>query len=129
VLSCKFAGWRRRRLTTSGDDGQWLARADDALRDRIAAVLAEAQRLEEQRQGAAQGGVAGGAMSGTTIHNERVKLLATALNNLGVGAIIAGFVTPMVRGEINGLASVLIWGVAIGLNLIIQAQVWLGRMR
>jgi hypothetical protein len=66
---------------------------------------------------------------GTSVHNERVKLFATALNNLGVGAIIAGIVTPMVRGEINGLASLLIWGVAIGLNLIAQAQFWLGRLR
>jgi hypothetical protein len=61
-------------------------------------------------------------------HNERVKLLATALNNLGVGAILAGFVAPMVRGEINSLASVLVWA-AIGVNCIVQAQLWLGRLR
>jgi hypothetical protein len=61
-------------------------------------------------------------------HNERVKLLATALNNLGVGAILAGLVAPMVRGEINSLGSVLVWG-AIGVNCIVQAQLWLGRLR
>jgi hypothetical protein len=61
-------------------------------------------------------------------HNERVKLLATAMNNLGVGAIIAGFLAPLVRGEINSLASVLIW-LMIGLQFIAQAQLWLGRLR
>jgi hypothetical protein len=30
-------------------------------------------------------------------HNERVRLLATALNNLGVGAILAGLIAPMVN--------------------------------
>ena len=60
-------------------------------------------------------------------HNERVKLLATALNNLGVGAILAGFAGPLVRGEVEGL-SVLAW-VVIGLTLIGQAQLWLGRLR
>jgi hypothetical protein len=70
-------------------------------------------------------------MSGTSaiIRTERIKLFATALNNLGVGSIIAGIVTPMVRGDINALASVLVWGVAVGLNLIFQAQAWLGRLR
>jgi hypothetical protein len=29
-----------------------------------------------------------------TIHNARVSLLATALNNIGVGAILAGIVAP-----------------------------------
>jgi hypothetical protein len=67
--------------------------------------------------------------TGANIRTERIKLFAMALNNLGVGAIIAGFVTPVVKGEINGLASVLVWGMAIGLNLIVQAQVWLGRLR
>jgi hypothetical protein len=60
--------------------------------------------------------------------NERVKLFATALNNLGVGAILAGLIAPIVRGEIHELASVLVWG-AIGVDLIILAQVWLGRLR
>jgi uncharacterized membrane protein YczE len=63
-----------------------------------------------------------------TIHNARITLFATALNNLGVGAIIAGILAPMVKGEINALASVVIW-LVIGLILIGQAQVFLGRLR
>ena len=62
------------------------------------------------------------------VYNTRITLLATALHNLGVGAIIAGFVVPMVKGEINGLASVLIW-LVIGLDLVGLAQVFLGRLR
>jgi hypothetical protein len=38
------------------------------------------------------------------MHNERIKLLATALNNLGVGALLAGIVVPMV---VNGQGGVL----------------------
>jgi hypothetical protein len=63
-----------------------------------------------------------------TIHNERVKLFATALNNLGIGSIIAGIVAPMVHGEINAMLSFLAW-LVVGLSLIVQAQFWLGRMR
>ena len=36
-----------------------------------------------------------------TVHNARITLLATAFNNIGVGAILAGIVAPMVRGDIN----------------------------
>jgi hypothetical protein len=63
-----------------------------------------------------------------TIHNARIQLLATALNNLGVAAIAAGIVAPLVKGEINGLASVVIW-LVIGLDFIGLAQVILGRLR
>lgn len=35
----------------------------------------------------------------STVHNERVKLRSTALNNLGVGAIIAGVIAPVVSGR------------------------------
>jgi hypothetical protein len=63
-----------------------------------------------------------------TIHNARVTLFATALHNLGVGAIIAGIVAPMVRGEINGLISAIVW-LVIGLDFIGMAQVLLGRLR
>jgi hypothetical protein len=43
------------------------------------------------------------------VHNERQKLLATAANNLGVGAIISGFVMPLAANYINSFASALIW--------------------
>ncbi len=56
-------------------------------------------------------------------YNEGVKMFATALNNPGVGAILAGFVAPVIRGELS-LPSVLVWG-GIGVTLIAQAQLWL----
>jgi hypothetical protein len=54
------------------------------------------------------------------IHNERVKLLATALNNLGVGAIVAGIVAPTVNGTVGGAAHILAW-VVFGTDLIVLA--------
>jgi len=30
------------------------------------------------------------------VHNERLKLLATALNNLGVATIVTGLIAPLV---------------------------------
>jgi len=36
-----------------------------------------------------------------TIHNARITLLATALNNLGAGSIIAGIVAPVVNGRVG----------------------------
>jgi hypothetical protein len=63
-----------------------------------------------------------------TVHNARITLLATALNNLGVGAIIAGIVAPTVNGATGGLAHVAAW-LIFGADLIWLAQVWLGRLR
>jgi hypothetical protein len=63
-----------------------------------------------------------------TIHNERIKLAATALNNLAVGTVISGIVVPLARGDINSLTSAVIWTV-IGLNFAWMAQVTLGRLR
>ncbi|MGD0109226.1 MAG: hypothetical protein ABSC06_35090 [Rhodopila sp.] len=64
----------------------------------------------------------------TQIHNERTKLLATALNNIGVGAILAGIVTPMIRGDINAVASFVVW-LVIGLDFLWLAYIVLGRLR
>ena len=61
-------------------------------------------------------------------HNERVRLFATALNNLGVGAIIAGAVAPMVNGAVGDPAHIAAW-FGLGVDLIAMAQVWLGRLR
>lgn len=63
-----------------------------------------------------------------TVHNARVQLLATALNNLGVATIIAGLVAPMVNGTIGDPAHIGAWFV-LGADLIALAQVWLGRLR
>jgi hypothetical protein len=61
------------------------------------------------------------------IHNARVQLLATALNNLGVAAIVAGGIAPLVRGDINTVASVVIWSI-VGLGFVSLAQATLGRL-
>jgi hypothetical protein len=63
-----------------------------------------------------------------TIHNARITLLATLMNNLGLAIIVAGVVAPLAHSEINGLGSVVIW-TAIGLDFIGLAQVVLGRLR
>jgi hypothetical protein len=51
------------------------------------------------------------------IHNERIKLLATALNNLGIGAILAGIVAPLVNGTLARLDTTIVW-LALGVDLI-----------
>jgi hypothetical protein len=63
-----------------------------------------------------------------TIHNARIQLLATALNNLGVGAMIAGIVAPMVHGAVGDTAQVGVW-FALGVDLMAMAQFVLGRLR
>ena len=62
------------------------------------------------------------------VHNERIKLLATALNNLGVGAILAGIVAPLVNGTLANPGSTIAW-LVLGADLIAMAQVVLGRLR
>lgn len=61
------------------------------------------------------------------IHNARVQLLATALNNLGVGAILAGVIVPTINASTTA-ASPVIW-VATGGSLLSIAQPILGRLR
>jgi hypothetical protein len=41
-----------------------------------------------------------------TVHNARITPLATALNNLGVAAIVAGIVAPMVNGTVGDPAPI-----------------------
>jgi hypothetical protein len=62
------------------------------------------------------------------LHNERTKLLATALNNLGVGAIMAGIVAPVVNGMLGDPAHIAGW-LMLGFDLIAMAQFVLGRLR
>lgn len=61
------------------------------------------------------------------IHNARVQLFATALNNLGVGAIIASIVAPMVNGSVSDPVHVAVWFL-LGADLIAVSQAWLGRL-
>lgn len=65
------------------------------------------------------------------VHNERVKLLATALNNVALAFIVAGFVAPAVSGQMTGGGHVLVtlaW-VLTGLVIHGSAQLALGRLR
>lgn len=52
-----------------------------------------------------------------TTHNARVQLFAAASCNLGVAAIAAGVVAPMVSGKIRFLPSLVAWTV-IGIDFI-----------
>ena len=68
------------------------------------------------------------------IHNARVQLLATALNDMGVGAILAGVIVPSVSGSTpaaNALHTnalhIVIW-LMVGVNLVALAQSVLGRL-
>jgi hypothetical protein len=61
------------------------------------------------------------------IRNERIKLLAAAFNNLGVGAILAGVIAPSVSGAVADPAHIAIW-LAAGADLIWLGQIWLGRL-
>jgi hypothetical protein len=62
------------------------------------------------------------------VHNERVRALATALSNLGVGAILAGVVVPTVGGSFGSAANVAAW-LVLGVDLIALAYAWLGRLQ
>jgi hypothetical protein len=54
------------------------------------------------------------------------KLPATAFNNLGIGAILAGVIVPTVNWTVADLSHIAAW-VALGVSLIAYAQVWLER--
>lgn len=62
------------------------------------------------------------------IHNARVQLLATALNNLGVGAVLAGVIAPTINGNVGDAAHIVAW-LVLGADLIALAQIMLGRLR
>jgi hypothetical protein len=65
------------------------------------------------------------------IHNARIQLLATALNNVALAVVIAGFVAPAVTGQLQGggrLFVTLAW-VGFGIILHIGGQLVLGRLR
>jgi len=65
------------------------------------------------------------------VHNARVQLMATAVNNLALAFIVAGFVAPVVTGNVRGLGTVLIalaW-IGLGAALHFGAQLVLGSLR
>jgi hypothetical protein len=66
-----------------------------------------------------------------TVHNARVQLLATALNNVALAFIVAGFVAPVVSGQLQRADRALVtfaW-IAFGVGLHFSAQMVLGRLR
>jgi hypothetical protein len=63
-----------------------------------------------------------------SIHNARVQLGATALNNLGVAAVVAGIIAPWVNGTVGDAAHIGAW-FAFGASLLAAAQLLLGRLR
>jgi len=65
------------------------------------------------------------------IHNARVQLIATALNNLALAFIVAGFVAPFVSGQLLdlGRVSLMFAVICVGIALPIVAQRALGRLK
>jgi hypothetical protein len=60
------------------------------------------------------------------VRNERVKLAATALNNLGVAGVIYGVIAPtMTGGPMNKAAAGFAWGV----SFLVLAQLILRLLR
>jgi len=56
-----------------------------------------------------------------TVHNARIQLIATAVNNLGVGCLLAGLIAPAVNGTVGDLTHIILW-VVLGCDLIALAQ-------
>lgn len=65
------------------------------------------------------------------VHNARIQLLATALNNIALAFIVAGFVAPAVTGQLPSgwHALVTIAWIGLGLGIHLCAQLVLGRLR
>ena len=72
-------------------------------------------------------------MSGTatTIHNERVRLTATIVNNAALAFIVAGFIAPAAALQLQGgwQAAATIFWIALGVGLHFVARAMLGRLR
>jgi hypothetical protein len=62
------------------------------------------------------------------IRKARIQLLATALNKLGVDAVLAGVIAPTINGTFGDAAHIVAW-FALGADLIALAQIMLGRLR
>jgi hypothetical protein len=66
-----------------------------------------------------------------TVHNARITLLATALNNLALAVVVAGFVAPAASGQLHGgsqAVTTLAW-IGFGTALHVSGQLVLGRLR
>jgi hypothetical protein len=66
-----------------------------------------------------------------TVHNARITLLATAVNNLALAAIVAGFVAPVIGSQLQGGGRALVAFAWIGFGIVLHGcgQLVLGRLR
>ncbi len=65
------------------------------------------------------------------MHSARVTLLATALNNLALAVIVAGFIAPATMGALHGggqIVAAIAWS-GFGTALSGSARITLDRMR
>jgi hypothetical protein len=65
------------------------------------------------------------------IHNARIQLLATLLNNAALAFIVAGFIAPATSGNLHAgwqAVTTSAW-VALGVGLHFSARAVLGRLR
>ncbi len=66
-----------------------------------------------------------------TVHNARLQLAPTAVSNLALAVLVAGFVAPAIAGQLQTAARILVGLVWIGFGLVrhLVAQWTLGRLR
>jgi hypothetical protein len=65
------------------------------------------------------------------IHNARIQLLATLLNNAALAFIVAAFIAPVTGGQLHGgwqAVTTFAW-VGFGVGLHFSARAVLGRLR
>ncbi|WP_428487543.1 hypothetical protein [Rhodopila sp.] len=61
------------------------------------------------------------------MNTEQIKILATALNNVGVGSILAGIIAPTVAGTVGDPVHIMLW-IGCGISFISLAYGLLGRL-
>jgi hypothetical protein len=64
-------------------------------------------------------------------HNEHIKLLAAALNNVAVAMLVTGIIAPAVSGTVHGgryVAVIFVW-LTLAIALHLTAQGVLGALR
>jgi hypothetical protein len=60
------------------------------------------------------------------VHNERIKLLATAINNTALAFVIGGFVAPEISARPSAWS--VVW-IGVGAALHLAAQSVLGKLK
>ena len=65
------------------------------------------------------------------IHNARVQLLATAMNNSALAVLVAGFLAPVITGQLQSANRALVGLAWLGFGMILHggAQLALGGLR